>query len=86
MYKVGDVVRFKDEKILNQLQNEGKVNCGWNILSMNYLCGQTRIITEELLNEIKTMEPWCGNFPLWKEIDKNGIQWYVSQDMIELVS
>jgi hypothetical protein len=86
MYKIGDIVKFKDAETMRGLYDELKVRCGWND-GMNYLCGQTRIITKDIFDELARAEkePWEDE--LWVEIDpKNGNTWYITKDMIELVS
>jgi hypothetical protein len=78
--KVGDIVKFKSAEILANSNPE----LGWNT-NMNYLCNQTRTITQDILEQIKRNKETSWNHCIW--IETNGdAQWYISLDMIELVS
>jgi hypothetical protein len=66
---VGDVVRFRSEEVLNTV----RVRLGWDY-GMNYLCGQTRVITPEIMERIEN-----GDCQIWSERN----HWSISLDMIE---
>jgi len=78
--KLGSVVKFKDNKDSN-----GNYNNGWNP-AMDYLYGQIRIITQDIINQITKPNKKIWEDELWIEYDSSGSQWYISQDMIESVS
>jgi hypothetical protein len=48
---------------------------------MNYLCGQTRTITQEIVDSIKRKKD-----DVWTETSKDGNVYYISLGMIEIVS
>jgi hypothetical protein len=79
MYKAGDIVKFKSVDDTKLLKRQDFVTCGWNE-KMNYLCEQERVLTEETAGKLNGKA--CV---LWTEMDKEGIPWYISRDMIELV-
>lgn len=84
--KVGDVIRFKDARTMARLQSIDKVMCGWN-KNMNYLCGQTRIITQEILDRIEDKKyAYIWQEPNERSVSFNDKVWYISLDMIEPVS
>ena len=72
--KIGDIVRFKSLEEIHNLQEQHKLYYGWGE-HMDYLCGQFRLITTEILTR-----PKYGGKEVFVE---NGF--YVSPDMIDLV-
>jgi hypothetical protein len=83
--KVGDTVRFMQSQAL---EKNTKLRCGWNP-QMNYLCGQTRVITEEIMEKINAnIEGRAddNDDDLWIERSPSGDDiWYISIDMIDFI-
>jgi len=83
--KVGDTVRFMQSQAL---EKNSKLRCGWNP-QMNYLCGQTRTITEEIMEKINAnIEGRAddNDDDLWIERSPSGDDiWYISIDMIDFI-
>jgi len=83
--KVGDTVRFMQSQAL---EKNSKLRCGWNP-QMNYLCGQTRVITEEIMEKINAnIEGRAddNDDDLWIERSLSGDDiWYISIDMIDFI-
>jgi hypothetical protein len=67
--KEGDIVVFRKASIMRNLRN---VRLGWNP-EMNYLCGQKRIITFDMMNKINE-----GAVEIWREKE-----YRISLDMLE---
>jgi len=75
--KVGDTVRFMSS---GSMEKNSNLRCGWN-MEMNYLCGQTRTITEEIMGKITREED-----DIWIERSSDGENiWYISIDMIDFI-
>jgi hypothetical protein len=80
MYNVGGIIRFKGASTMKQLQREDRVKCGWAGY-MEYLCGQTRKLTEDNVEKINN-----GSDVIWEECRFDNTPLYISVDMIELVN
>ena len=76
--KVGDTVRFLQSGAFEK--NPDSLRNGWNP-KMSYLCGQTRIITEKIMEKINSEQD-----DVWVECSPDGEDiWYISLDMIDFI-